>query len=59
MIDVPERTEDTTSVSVTRPSASAELPAGQYGVVLSVDGAQSPVNRSAGGTITSPLVTVS
>ncbi len=59
MIDVPARTEETTSVSVPRPSASAELPAGQYGVALTVDGAQSPVNRNAGGTITSPLVTVS
>ncbi len=58
-IDVPERTEDTTAISVTRPAASTELPAGQYGVSLTVDGAQSPVNRNSGGTITSPLVTVS
>lgn len=59
VIDVPERTAETTSVSVTRPSASAELLAGQYGVALTVDGARSPVNRNASGTITSPLVTLS
>lgn len=59
VIDVPERTGDTTTVTVDKPGASPELPAGQYGVVLVVDGAQSPVNRNAGGTITSPLVTVS
>lgn len=58
-IDVPDRDADTTSVSVPRPSSSPELPAGQYGVTLIVDGAQSPVNRNASGTITSPLVTVS
>lgn len=58
-LDVPERESDTTSISVARPSASAELPAGQYGVALAVDGAQSPLTRSAGGTITAPLVTVS
>ena len=59
VIDVPERTSDTTTVTVDKPGASPELPAGQYGVVLVVDGAQSPVTRNAGGTITSPLVTVS
>lgn len=58
-IDVPERESDTTSISVDRPSASAELPAGQYGVTLAVDGAQSPLTRNASGTITAPLVTVS
>jgi hypothetical protein len=58
-IDVPERDADTTSISVARPTASADLPAGQYGVTLTVDGAGSPVNRNAGGAITSPLVTVS
>ena len=58
-IDVPDRDADTNSVSVPRPAASPELPAGQYGVTLNVDGAQSPVNRNASGTITSPLVTVS
>ena len=58
-IDVPDRDADTSTVSVPRPAASAELPAGQYGVTLTVDGAQSPVNRNASGTITSPLVTVS
>jgi hypothetical protein len=58
-IDVADRDADTNSVSVPRPAASAELPAGQYGVTLNVDGAQSPVNRNASGTITSPLVTVS
>ena len=58
-LDVPDRDADTNTVSVRRPAASAELPAGQYGVTLNVDGAQSPVNRNASGTITSPLVTVS
>ncbi len=58
-IDVPDRDADTDSVSVPRPAASAELPAGQYGVTLNVDGAHSPVNRNASGTITSPLVTIS
>lgn len=59
VIDVPERSADTTSVSAARPAASAELPAGQYGVALNVDGAQSPVTRNSSGTITAPLVTVS
>ena len=59
VIDAPERDAETTSISVPRPSASAELPAGQYGLTLNVDGAQSPVNRNTSGTITSPLVTVS
>jgi hypothetical protein len=58
-IDVAERDADTTSITVARPAASAELPAGQYGVTLDVDGARSPVNRNASGAITSPLVTVS
>lgn len=57
-IDVPERDADTTAVAVDRPTASPDLPAGQYGVVLNVDGAQSPVTRNASGTITSPLVTI-
>lgn len=59
VIDVPERTTDTTTMTVPRPSASPELPAGQYGVVLTVDGAPSPVTRNAGGSITAPLVAVS
>lgn len=59
VIDVPEPAEDTTTVAVPRPSASPELPAGQYGVVLTVDGAPSPVTRNASGTITAPLVAVS
>jgi hypothetical protein len=59
VIDVPERTADTTTVSAARPAASAELPAGQYGVALNVDGAQSPLTRNVSGTITAPLVTVS
>lgn len=58
VIDVAARTEEATTVSVPRPSASPELPAGQYGVVLTVDGASSPVTRNAGGTITAPLVAV-
>jgi len=59
VVDAPERSEETTKVTVPRPAASPELPAGQYGVVLTVDGAPSPVTRNAGGTITAPLVTVS
>jgi hypothetical protein len=58
VIDVPERTAETTAITVPRPGASPELPAGQYGVVLTVDGAPSPVTRDAGGTIAAPLVTV-
>ena len=59
VIDVADRTADATSFTVAKPSASPELPAGQYGVTLTVDGAQSPVRRNNSGTITSPLVTVS
>lgn len=59
VIDVPSPTEDTTTVTVPRPGASPELPAGQYGVVLTVDGAPSPVTRNVAGTITAPLVAVS
>lgn len=58
VIDVPERTAEATTVTVPRPGASPELPAGQYGVVLTVDGAPSPVTHDTGGTITAPLVTV-
>jgi hypothetical protein len=57
-IDVPPLTTDTTTVTVPRPASGADLPAGQYGVALNVDGAQSPVTRNASGTITGPLVTV-
>lgn len=59
VIDVAERTAETTSISVSKPGATPELPGGQYGVVLTVDGATSPVTRNPGGTITAPLVTVS
>jgi hypothetical protein len=57
-IDVPPLTADTTTISVPRPASGADLPAGQYGVALNVDGAQSPTTRNASGTITGPLVTV-
>jgi hypothetical protein len=58
-VDLPARTADTTTISLPRPTAGPDLPAGQYGVALDVDGAQSPVTRSSSGTITAPLVTVS
>ncbi|MFC5175317.1 DUF4255 domain-containing protein [Nocardioides taihuensis] len=57
-VDVPPLAADTTTVALPRPSAGPGLPAGQYGVSLVVDGAQSPVTRNASGTITGPLVTV-
>lgn len=58
VIDVPERTAEATTVTVPKPGTSPDLPAGQYGVTLTVDGASSPLTRDAGGTITAPLVTV-
>ena len=58
-VDVSALTADTTTISVPKPVAGADLPADQYGVALNVDGAQSPVTRNASGAITAPLVTVS
>jgi hypothetical protein len=57
-IDVPPHAADTTTVTIPRPVSGADLPAGQYGVALNVDGAQSPVTRNSSGTITDPLVPV-
>lgn len=57
-IDVPALAANTTTIAVPRPTSGTDLPAGQYGVALNVDGAQSPVNRNTSGTITGPLVTV-
>ena len=58
VVHVPERTVESTTVTVPAPTATPELPAGEYGVVLTVDGAPSPVTRDADGTVTAPLVTV-
>jgi hypothetical protein len=58
-VPAPPLSADTTSISIPRPASGPDLPAGQYGVALNVDGAQSPVTRNASGTITAPLVTVS
>lgn len=58
VVDVPARDDDATALAVPRPSASPELPARSYAVSLAVDGAQSPVDRDADGTITSPLVAI-
>lgn len=54
LLDVPQRSADTTTLTV----SLAGVPAGTYGVALHVDGAPSPVTTDAGGTITSPVVTV-
>jgi hypothetical protein len=53
-IAVADRTDDVTTVTV----PLAGVPPGQYGVVLGVDGATSPVTRNVSGVITAPLVTV-
>lgn len=59
VINVAERDIDTVTISVAKPGATAELPAGQYAVALDVDGARSQLTRNPAGTITAPLVTVS
>ncbi len=47
--------EDTDTVAALVPAVTA----GQYAVVVSVDGADSPVQRDGSGAVTAPLVTLS
>ena len=55
VLDMPARSADTSTLTV----SLADVPNGQYGVSLSVDGASSPLTRNNAGVITGPVVTVS
>jgi len=55
VLDIPARSADTSTLTV----SLADVPNGQYGVSLSVDGASSPLTRNNAGVITGPVVTVS
>ncbi len=54
VLDVSARSADTTTLTV----PIAGVAAGQYGVTVQIDGAESPVTRNPAGVITSPVVTV-
>lgn len=54
LVDVPDRDQDATSLTVPVP----DVPAGSYAVQLHVDGAASPLTRDASGTVTAPVVSL-
>ncbi len=54
MLPVADRDADTSDVA----AATGDIAEGEYAVVLTLDGADSPLDRAADGAIEAPLVTL-